>query len=443
MRRPRPILLFAFTAILAGQLATPTAMAGELSLAQAVALAIAQDPWQSGSRHTEQALADEAVAAGTLPDPKLSLSAGNLPIDTFDLRQEPMTQLSVGISQTFPRGSSRAIARAQKQLLAAREPMRRLDRQAKVRASVTGLWLEAFQAQESIRLIRADYALFEQLVDAARSNYTTAMAQTRQQDLIRAQLELTRLDHRLTQLRQQQEAAQRRLSEWIGPRANDSVVDALPVIRPAAPTLLEAAKPPSEQAWYLRLRRHPAVLALDRKIAAESKDVDLARQAYKPEWTLSASYGYRGEDPSGRGRSDLLSAGLSVDLPLFTAKKQDRQLSAAVQRREAIETDKLLLIRQLMARLETKRSEIARLSDRRDLYRDRLLPQLRAQAEASLSAYDADAGDFPEAVRARIDLLDARIEALGIDVQRLRAIVQANYLLTQADPSQGMAADGF
>lgn len=405
---------------------------GGLALEEAIRIAIATDPWLAGSRHTETALTAESVAAGTLPDPALSLTASNLPVDTFDFGQEPMTQLSLGVSQMFPRGDTLELSTIQKQQLASQHPLLREDRQARVAATVSQLWLEAFRAQESIRLIKADYNLFEQLVDVAEASYSTALGRTRQQDLVRAQLELTRLEDRLTQLNRQLDSARQRLSEWIGDAANDELRPVLPELQPVAPELMTADQMPSSQRWYERLRRHPAVLALDRRIAATGTDVDLARQKYKPEWGVTAKYGYRDQDPAGRDRADFFTFGLTFDLPLFTANRQDQQLSAAVARKEAIKTDKSLLLRELMAQLETRRAELRRLNERDALYRKTLLPQIREQAEASLAAYNNDDGDFPEAVRARIDELNAKIDALTIAVEREKTIAQINYLLALA-----------
>jgi hypothetical protein len=65
------------------------------SLQRAIQIAIDQDPWLTGSMSTEAALENEAIASAQLPDPQVSLKAGNLPVDTFDLNQEGMTQFSV------------------------------------------------------------------------------------------------------------------------------------------------------------------------------------------------------------------------------------------------------------------------------------------------------------------------------------------------------------
>ena len=410
-----------------------------LMLSEAVDIAIAADPWLTGSRLTQAALTDEATVAATLPDPRMTLMAGNFPVDSFDINQEPMTQVSVGISQMFPRGDTLALAQRKKQELALQHPLLREDRRARVTATVTQLWLDAYHAQESIRLIELDRGLFEHLVDASRATYATTAGRARQQDVIRAQLELTRLEDRMIALRQRQEAAQMRLSEWIGSRAGDHLAATLPAEAPRE----SVATLGSDQERYERLRHHPSLLALERRIEATETDLDLARQKYRPEWGLSAQYGYRDRDLMGRDRADLFSLGVTFDLPLFTANRQDKEVSAAARHAEAIRTEKQLLIRQLMAELETASVQLARLDERYALYSDRLLPQMAEQAEASLAAYNNDDGDFAEAIRARIAELNSSIEALAIAVKRQKTIARINYLLAQASPDSTQPVADF
>ena len=402
-----------------------------LTLDEAITLAIDTDPWLTGSQYTQQALTDEATAAATLPDPRMSLMAGNFPVDSFDINQEGMTQLSVGISQMFPRGDSLSLAQQQKQQLAEQHPLLRLDRRAKVSVTVSQLWLEAFKAQESIRLIEQDRALFEQLVDVAEASYSSALGRARQQDVIRAQLELIRLEDRLTMLRQQQQAAQKRLTEWIGAPATVPLAPVLPtqsLSRPLSAPTIEYANEHTRYEW---IRHHPALRALDQRIDATQTGVDLAKQKYKPEWGLTAQYGYRDNDPMGRDRA------------IFTGNRQDKEVSAAVNRTEAIKTEKHLLGRRLMAELETASVQLARLDERQALYTDQLLPQMAEQAEASLSAYNNDDGDFAEAVRARIAELNAKIDALAIAVDRQKTIAQINYLLAEASFDDARPAKPF
>ncbi|HEY9119752.1 MAG TPA: TolC family protein, partial [Marinobacter sp.] len=87
--------------------ATPT-----LELSHVINAAIENDPWLRQSGQLQAALLDEAVAEGALPDPRVTISAANLPTDTFDTGQEAMTQATIGVTQRIPRGESRQLARA-------------------------------------------------------------------------------------------------------------------------------------------------------------------------------------------------------------------------------------------------------------------------------------------------------------------------------------------
>lgn len=416
-----------------------------LSLDRAVELAQYNDPWLVGNQQSQQAMESQAVAAGALPDPKMSVGLANLPTDTFDFDQEAMTQFKVGLSQMFPRGDSRALKRKKLQLISSQFPYQRENRRASVVVTVTSLWLDVFKAQQSIALIETDRALFEQLADVAHLSYSAALGRSRQQDVVRAQLELTRLEDRLTVLLQQRDEAQRRLSEWLSdqfsehyginrePLANalaigvDSVLPQLSLLGLGQHGPVEAASAQQLAEYFFR---HPSVMAVDSRIKASGADIELSEQKYKPEWGVNLSYGYRESDPAGQDRADFLSVGVTFDMPLFTANRQDQDYQASIARSESVKTEKWLLLRKMIAAFEATRTRLQRLDERNTLYRELLLPQMQDQAEASLSAYTNDDGDFAEVMRANIALLNAHIDELGIEVDRQKAIAQLNYFLT-------------
>ena len=349
-------LLAALALLLASQAAIG-AEGEPLKLDEAIEQAIFADPWLIGSEQTELALKEEAVAAGSLPDPMLTLTAINVPLTSFDIGQENMTQMAFGLNQQFPRGKTRALSRQQKETLASMEPLRRADRKAALATSVATLFLDAYLAQASRQLIEADRDLFEQLVEAAEAQYTSASGRARQQDLIRAQLELTRLDDRLTRLQQKQEVAQQRLAELVPSAGQQPIAAAMPNLGTEASSRLTTNSATSA-ALYAQLEAHPAVLAVNRRIDAVATDTDLARQKYRPGWGLRAQYGYRADDPEGRSRDDLLTVGLTFDLPLFRGGRQDREVNAAVAREAAARTNRDLLIRELVSRLDAERTEL-------------------------------------------------------------------------------------
>jgi outer membrane protein TolC len=434
-----------------------------LPLERAIENARANDPWLAGSQHRQQSLEARGAVAGGLPEPTLRLGLANLPTDTFDFNQEAMTQFKFGVSQVFPRGDSRELEQRQLQILGSEHPYQRQDRQAKVAVAVTSLWLDTFRARQSIRLIERDRSLFEHLVDVAESSYSSTRGRIRQQDIIRAQLELTRLEDRLTGLREQQATSRSRLGEWLVAPSHSSLAqgaaeqdpqqpqevfnghktgaadwyasgadwfrlpDELPQLPALRPGIDSASSP---QTLAAALFQHPALLSLDARIDAGETGIELAEQQSKPQWRIDASYGYRDDDPMGAERADFFSVGVAFDMPFFSPARQQQKVRSARAETEAVRTDRALALRKMVAELASRLARLQRLEERRALYNTRLLREMREQADAALNAYTHDDGDFAEVVRAKIDQLNAGIEALDIEVERLKTISEINYFLT-------------
>ena len=175
-------------------------------------------------------------------------------------------------------------------------------------------------------------------------------------------------------------------------------------------------------------------MAIDKKINASLQGIALAKQSYEPQWGVNASYAYRDDDPMRNNRAHLFSMGVTFDLPLFTDNRQDQQVSAAISQTESVKTERLLLLRQLMGTYSSGKGRLLRLVERQSLYNTKLLPQIQDQAEASLTAYTNDDGDFSEVVRARIAQLNAKIESLTIETQIQKVQLELNYLfVSQAE----------
>lgn len=415
-----------------------------LTLEVAVTAAKNSDIWLLGNRYSQDAIESSSIAAGTLPDPKMTIAFANLPVDNLDFGQEGMTQFKVGFSQMFPRGDSLKLKEKQLALEGQKFPYQRKDRIAKAAVMVSNLWLETYRAKESIALIERDRALFEQLADVAQASYSSGFGKTRQHDIVRAQLEMTRLEDRLTTLRLKQEAFRQKLNEWLdggdfftnAPSTHGDKQQSLRNLTLARtlPSLSLIGVPATyknskENSTQLNeaLSIHPALKALDKKIGVGQAGIEIEEQKYKPAWGINASYAYRDDDSMGNDRADLFSIGVSFDLPIFTSKRQDQQVKAAISKTEAIKTERALLLRKMRASHEALRVQLNRLNERQELYHSILLPQVREQAEASLTAYTNDDGDFAEVVRARIAQLNAGIEELGINVERQKIIANMNY----------------
>jgi outer membrane protein TolC len=417
-----------------------------LSFEKAIKSAQENDPWLTGNIHKQRSIELMSTAVNTFPDPKVSIGLTNLPTNGFDFGQEGMTQAKIGIAQIFPRGDTLTIKSQQLSIQSEAFPFQRQDREAKVAVTVGSLWLNAYRVQQSIALIEKNRSLFEQLVDIAEASYSSALGKTRQQDIVRAQLELTRLEDRLDKLAQQKNRYEGMLSQWLTrlSTSNQSVKDTvlysdfslhnivlrkqLPQIELLNSDLVQAKYWLQPQELVRYFSNHPSVVVVDKKVNATKVGIKLAKQKYEPEWGVNASYGYRADGPMGRSRADLFSVGVTFDLPIFTEKRQDKEVQSAISKTEAVKIEKILLLRQLLGSYSSAKGRLLRLKDRQNLYKSKLLPQINDQAEASLTAYTNDDGDFSEVVRSRIAVLNAEIDELTLNVEEQKISLELNYL---------------
>jgi outer membrane protein TolC len=381
-----------------------------LTIAEAEDLALAAEPGQQALRARAASLEEQAVVAGALPDPMLRVGLNNYPIQSGDFTTEGMTNVGATYRQAFPRGDTRSLGNLKFTHLADAQRQEADARGKDVLAAARVAWLDLYYWSKARDLVRESRPFFEDLVTITRSLY--AVGRRNQQDVLRADLELSRLDDRLIDIERQQRRARAQLGEWIGDAAERRVADKLPQWD-AAPPL---------ESLVATLREHPALQAADARIAAQDAGVELAEQRSKPGWALDVGYSYRdGALPNGDPRSDFITVGVTVDLPFFSRRSVDSTLSAALQDRSAAQADKERMLRSLESRLATEYSRWQELSRRLALYEERILVQASDHAQAALLAYQNDRGNFADVMRGYIDDLNTRIDYVRLNVEREQA----------------------
>jgi len=378
-----------------------------LTLDEAERLALDREPGQVAYEARAEALGEQAIAAAQLPDPKLRLGLANYPTDGGGFSAEAMTQAQVGFQQMFPPGQSRA-AGARRFSSLAREMTESADARGRdVLSGVRTAWLESYYWERAHGIIAESRPFFADLVTVTRSLY--AVGRRSQQDVLRSELELSRLEDRLIEIDRQGARARASLAEWLPDDAHRPIDESLP----------QWETPSSLAELKSKISAHPALLAADARVAAQDAEIDLARERFKPGWTLDVGYGYRrGLLPSGAPRSDMLSVAVMVDLPFFRKDRQDRMLAAAVSQRRAADESREQLSRRLMSQLEAEYARWQDLTRRIDLYDRLILEQTKDHAQAALLAYQSDAGDFADVMRGSIDELNTRLDRLRLQVER-------------------------
>ena len=181
---------------------------------------------------------------------------------------------------------------------------------------------------------------------------------------------------------------------------------------------------------------HPKILEIDKKQEISRKDIELVKESYKPGWALNVGYGYRDNMPNGNKRADFLSAGVTIDLPLFTANRQDKKLLAKEHTYQSLKDKRVEMLRQLVANLQQEVANEEQLQNRHQLYNNLLLPQAKQQTQASLLAYQSDRGDFADVMRAYIDDLNVKLDERRIAVDHLQSKAKILYFTSSFVKSQ-------
>jgi len=381
-----------------------------LTLAAAEDLAIEQEPGRNALLAQAKAYEEESIAAGQLPDLKLRVGLANFPLQHGGFTTEGMTQAQLGLRMEFPRGGKLEARTRQFESLAVEMRENADGRSRDVLTSVRSAWLDTYYWQQTHHIVDEVRPFFVDLVAVTRSLYS--VGSRNQQDLLRAELELSRLDDRLIDINNQHRRAIAALSEWIGREADRPIAEKLPDWRtiPGMATMQSA------------LLEHPAVRAAEARIGAKEARIDIAEEDYKSGWVWDLGYGYRdGRLPDGTSRSDFISLSVTMDLPFFQENRQDRRLASALSERRAAEASKTELLRRLNSRLEAEYSQWTELSRRVELYEQQILPQAGDNAQASLMAYQSDAADFANVMRAYIDDLNARVDYTRLQVEQAKS----------------------
>lgn len=393
--------------------------AAPLTLQQAENAALSQSPEIKSLQAKTYALGQSAIAAGQLSDPKLMLGTMNVPVDTFDFSQEPMTQIQVGLQQSFPRGRSLHYRSLQKNDLSIAESHKQQETRLQVLKGVRLSWLNLYYWVHAKQIILKQKKVFRHLVKVTESMLANNKAQ--QKDVIRAQLELTELANQLIKINQQIDTARSGLARWIG----------VPLANRAHPTRLPRwKKAPILANFENRIKQHPELRTDQALISARHAGVKLAEQQYKPGVSVGVAYGFRQgrNSMNGRSRADFLTAQVSVDLPMFTHNRQDRTLKASEENLIASEENKMSRYRQLREALKTQYVSWQQQGKSAWLYRSHLVPEAKQYTEATMTAYQNAQSDFPTLARAYVRELNTELAGLKAKVNRDIARVKLLYL---------------
>lgn len=388
-----------------------------LSLEAAVAMVVSENPGLAAIQARATALAKLPEQADALPDPRLSVNLLNMPLDSFSFSQEPMTQFQVGISQALPYpGKLRLRAESARHEAGAAEADVAEKRLQLVR-DVRTVWWNLFYLDRAVETVEKNYALLTQFVSIAETRYQ--VGQGLQQDVLLAQLELSKLRDARIRLLQLRNTETIRLNLLLN-RPSDQAVRLADQVMEDLPPLARAAD------LQQRAReRRPLLSAQQQRTEAAQRRLELAHKDYAPDFMLGAVYGFRdGDNPDGSRRADFGSILFSMNLPLYSGSKQDQ----TVDQRNAEWLQKKYELHeqgnQIGAEVSQAITDYQRAAEQLLLFRQEIIPQARQTVDAMLGGYQVGKVDFLNLVRSQTTLYD-------YETQYWKALSAANQALAR------------
>jgi outer membrane protein TolC len=335
---------------------------------------------------------------GSLPDPQISFNAMSLPTNSFSTRPEDMTQIGFGLSQAIPfpgklaLREQAAIYEAEAATLNADELRLRLLRDVKT------LWWQVFYLDRTLEIVNNNHTLLQQFVDIARSKYE--VGEGLQQDVLLAQLELSKLlDQKIT-LAGMRRGTVAKLNALLDQAANT------PVQLPATLSIQLPDIRQEDRLYQQAESSRPLLESERRGINAAQSKLELAEKDVLPDFNVEAAYGARDNMPDGTRRSDLLSLGVSMNVPIFAGSKQNKMIdqrnSELMQQRYALQ-DRWNAVR---AEITQSHSDYQRAKQQFVLFDTGIIPQARQTVASMLAGYQVNKVDFLNLVRSQITLFE-------------------------------------
>jgi outer membrane protein TolC len=382
------------------------AAADPLTFDAALDLATRTSPDIAVETASVEAAQSTSVAAGRLPDPKLTVGVENLPVtgeEKGSLTRDFMTMRKVGLMQEVPNSGKRESRVAAATADAERARAQRRVSILMVRRDTALAWLARYYLERRGALfdeLDRENQLFEQSVQAQFAGGRGMPA-----DVVAPKQEAAEIADRRDELASEIAKSKATLRRWIGPVGDEPL----------------AGDPPALALDTERLRghihEHPELAVFVPMTQMAQAQVHEAEAAKRPDWGVELSYGRRGSS-----FSDMVSLQFTLDLPIFARTRQDPKIAAKRQELNRVEAQRDAMLRDHTEELDADLAEYEMLTRQLARVRGDHLPLAHQKVDYQFASYRAGKGDLTSVLNARRDLIDERLKEIDLDSKRAAVV---------------------
>jgi outer membrane protein TolC len=392
-----------FVAALAAGCRAATALAAQQPDAELAALvreALERSPELKAAEQALAAARNRPAQAQALPNPALGLSYTN---DGWPLSlgKSEMSTLALTWSQELPYPGKRSLRAEQASLEACAVEQQLARARLTVAASVKRAYFALLLARQQLELLREQEAAWAQIEEVARAR--DSVGQGAQQDVLRVQVEVIRLEQLRIELETERGIRLAELNRLTARAAETPLETAARLELQPVPGGLES--------WLAQLTPvSPELKAAQLAVERDRVSVALAHKDFKPDFGVQAAYMSRRElDP-------MWQAGVTVSLPL--RRKREGAALAEAEARLAESERRVEAVRlQLRFRTEERLAQIRAAERIAALYEKGVVPQGQMSVQAAVASYQAGRVPF-------ISVLEALATLYGDRTTELRSLAE-------------------
>jgi cobalt-zinc-cadmium efflux system outer membrane protein len=402
----------------------PSFAAAQPDLDSVVARALASSPALRATRARVDAARMRIGPAGARPDPMLMAGVQNFPV-TDPGFSDFMTMKMIGVGQTLPFPGKLSLRTRAAEYEVAAATARLDETRLTVARAVRSAYYDLAFADEAFDIVRRNQEMLAALVPVSEAHYSSGTGT--QAEVLRLRVEAARLADEASVLTEERRATLARLNAALS-QPSDAVL-ALPTLPERIARLAvsdsgarirfvssalgsrvaDSPIPSVDSLQAIAIRQNPSLRAHEAMIAAQATRVELAGKERLPDFDVSVQYGQRD------GFSDMVTATVSIPLPLQKGRKQDAQIAEARSELAALGAEHHAMRNELAAKVAELHGALERGRSQLALYVKAILPQARATLSSASAGYQVGRVDF-------ISLLEAQAALFEYETQYHRAL---------------------
>ncbi len=381
---------------------------GRLSLSALVDELAAHSPEVKAAKERWEAARAVVPQVQALPDPRLQFGYQRMPMT------DPLQGAMYGFGQEIPFPGKLSLKGEVAQRDAERLEQEFHATRLRLVAALKETYFNLHFVHKSIEIVEKNKALLQQFEKTAKARYS--VGQAAQQDVFRAQLEISRVLDRLAVLDQQKES----LHAGINRLLNRPPADPLGTPEEVQTTILTLPLPELNR----RADAYSPVLQASMKsIDRGEQAVSLAKRQYLPDFDVTA-LGLRNDRINDNGYQVMVG----IKIPLFYETKQKQgvreataSLSGAKEDYSAVRQDLLFQVKDAFVQAQRAERLIT-------ILRDAIIPQATLALQSAQAGYGVGKVDFLTLLNSLLTLQDSQLELHGEMVTHERAIARLEAL---------------